>query len=177
MADATKDEAQTLRAHLEAFRDSGIRIDRNGQFWHEGAVVEHAGLRQALFRWLDRLPPPDSRYILRLDDTRYAYIDVEDTPLVVNALLFTDDGAPPLLQLSDGSEEPLDPTTVSIDDEGVLRVSARGGHVEARLSNVAATALAEHIEVNPDEPWGPRLALPGQTASTIARRARQQPSG
>jgi len=53
---------------------------------HEGAEVTHEGLRRALFRWLDRLPPPDGRYVLRLDERRFAYLeDVADTPLVARA--------------------------------------------------------------------------------------------
>ena len=60
---------------IERLRRSGIRIDREGQFIHEGEPVRHEGLRQALFRWLDRLDDdPDKgeavRYILRLDPRR-----------------------------------------------------------------------------------------------------------
>ncbi|HXU03254.1 MAG TPA: hypothetical protein VN903_19945, partial [Polyangia bacterium] len=70
-------------AWLEQIRRSGISIDREGRFIHEGAEVTHEGLRRALFRWLDRLPPPDGRYVLRLDERRFAYLeDVADTPLV-----------------------------------------------------------------------------------------------
>ncbi len=39
---------------LEKLRQSGIRIDREGRFIHEGAPVTHEGLLGALFRWLDR---------------------------------------------------------------------------------------------------------------------------
>jgi hypothetical protein len=61
---------------IERLRRSGIRIDKEGEFQHEGAPVRHEGLRQALFRWLDRLD--DGRYILRLDAARFAYVDVDD---------------------------------------------------------------------------------------------------
>jgi len=50
---------------------------------HEGAEVTHEGLRRALFRWLDR--NGDGRYVLRLDERRFAYLDVDDTPLVARA--------------------------------------------------------------------------------------------
>src|SRR6185369_3308797 len=96
---------------LEKIRRSGIRIDRDGRFVHDGAEVLHEGLKRALFRWLDRLPEPDGRYVLRLDAERFAYVDVDDTPLVATSLRWAGDDA--LLGLTDGSEEALDPTTVT----------------------------------------------------------------
>ncbi len=134
-------------ARLEAFRASGIRIDAQGRFWHQGATVEHEGFRQALFRWLDRLPPPDGRYILRLDDKRYAYIDVDDTPLVVNTLRWQADRA--VLSLSDGTEETLDGAQLTIDAHGILRTWVRGHHLEARLSTAATSALAPALDLDP----------------------------
>jgi len=128
---------------LERLRRSGIRIDREGRFIHEGQEVAHRGLREALWRWLDRLPPPESRYVLRLDDRRYAYVDVDDTPLVARAARLA--GGRFLLALSDGSEEALDPHTLTVDEAGVLRCWVRGGRLEARLATSAAAALAERM--------------------------------
>jgi hypothetical protein len=130
-------------AWLERLRTSGIRIDRQGQFIHEGEVVRHEGMRRAFFRWLDRLPPPDGRYVLRLDAKRFAYLEVEDTPLVATSLRWQGDRA--LLGLSDGQEEPLDPATLTVDAAGVLRAWVREGRLEARLATDAATVLAERI--------------------------------
>src|SRR5215467_5261046 len=104
------DEAEHA-AFIERLRRSGISVDREGRFIHEGAEVTHEGLKRALFRWLDRLPAPDGRYVLRLDARRFAYLeDVADTPLVARAARVDADGGV-RLALSDGSEEPLDPTT------------------------------------------------------------------
>jgi hypothetical protein len=129
-------------AFLERVRRSGISIDREGELWHEGEIVRHEGLRSALFRWLDRQPPPDGRYVLRLDERRFAFLeDVADTPLVVRALRW--DGNTAMLALSDGSAEPLDRQTLTQDDDGVLRCWVRQGRLEARLSNSAAVALAD----------------------------------
>ena len=50
-------------AEIEKLRQSGIRLDGDGRFWHEGAEVQHHGLRAALWRWLDR--NPDGRWVLR----------------------------------------------------------------------------------------------------------------
>ncbi|HVZ74282.1 MAG TPA: hypothetical protein VHJ20_18005 [Polyangia bacterium] len=127
--------------YLERIRRSGIRIDREGRFVHEGAEVTHEGLRRALFRWLDT--EPDGRVVLRLDARRFAYVDVDDTPLVARAARI--DGERAYLALSDGAEEPLDPATLTIDDAGVLRARVRGGRLEARLATSAAAALADAI--------------------------------
>lgn len=154
-----------LAARLEAFRQSGLRIDAQGRFWHQGAVVEHEGLRQALWRWLDRLP--DGRTILRLDEKRYVYVDVEDTPLLVQTLRWPQPTGAPILSLSDGREEPLAPERLTIDAEGILRTWVRNGQLEARLSTAAAAALAEHLDLQGDEAV---LALPGQPPLRVARR-------
>jgi hypothetical protein len=141
-------------ALIERLRRSDIRIDREGQLWHEGQSIDHPGLRAALFRWLDRLP--DGRYVFRLDETRYAYLDVEDTPLVARSLRWERDRA--WLALSDGSEEALDPTTLTSDVAGVLRCRVRGA-LPARLSNSAAATLADRLD--PGDP--PRLRIGGQS--------------
>lgn len=130
---------------LERLRRSGFRIDREGEFQHEGEPVRHEGLRRALFRWLDSLP--DGRTILRLDANRFAYVDVDDTPLVARAARI--DGGAILLALSDGSEEPLVPASLSIDAAGVMRSRVRERHLVARLSTSAAAVVAELIVEDP----------------------------
>jgi hypothetical protein len=166
-------EAEDRAAFLERVRRSGISIDREGQFWHEGEIVRHEGLRQALLRWLDRLPPdapgPDAgRHVLRLDAQRFAYVEVADTPLVATSLRWEGDGDAEraLLGLNDGSEVPLDPATLTIDAEGTMRTEVRPNGVEARLATSAAATLAERIEGSAGEP---RLRL-GGTSAPIRRR-------
>jgi hypothetical protein len=138
-------------AFLERVRTSGIRIDREGQLWHQGQTIDHAGLRAALFRWLDR--NPDGRHVFRLDEKRFANVEVADTPLVARAARWEGDGV--VLALSDGSEERLDAATLTLDGEGVLRCQVRGGRLAARLSTSAAAVLAERIE-------GDRISIEGR---------------
>src|SRR6185437_10678592 len=138
------DETAEHAAFIERLRRSGIRVDREGRFIHEGAEVTHGGLRRALFRWLDRLPPPDGRYILRLDERRFAYLDVDDTPLVARAARL-DEGGTIWLSLSDGAEEALDPERLTVDAAGVLRAAVRGGRLQARLATSAVAALGEWL--------------------------------
>ena len=140
-------------AFIEKLRQSGIRVDREGRFMHEGAEVTHEGLRRALFRWLDR--NDDGRYVLRLDERRFAYLDVDDTPLVVRAAR-VDPAGGILLALSDGAEEPLDPATLTVDDAGTLRAWVRGGRLEARMASSAVAALGDLIF---DDDTGPSLRV------------------
>ena len=145
-------------AWIEKLRQSGIRVDRDGRFIHEGAEVTHEGLKRALFRWLDR--NDDGRYVLRLDDRRFAYLDVDDTPLVARAARL-DAGGRIFLALSDGAEEPLDPTTLTVDEAGTLRAWVRGGRLEARLASSALAALGDLIIL--DEAAGLSLRVGGVT--------------
>ena len=146
-------DGEAPQASLEQLRRSGFLIDREGEFRHDGAAVRHEGLRQALFRWLD--VHPDGRTILRLDRDRFAYVDVDDTPLVVRAARVHDGAI--LLSLSDGAEEMLNPATLDIAADGILRCAAREGRLPARLSTSAAAVVADLIE---DRPEGPTLVLP-----------------
>lgn len=133
---------------LERLRRSGFRIDREGEFQHEGESVRHEGLRRALFRWLDSLP--DGRTILRLDAHRFAYVDVDDTPLVARAARIVRGTI--LLALSDGGEEALDPSSLVVDAAGVMRCRVHGGRLAARLSTAAAAVVADLIEDGADGP-------------------------
>jgi uncharacterized protein len=161
--------ADEQAAWLEKIRRSGISLDREGRFIHEGAEVTHDGLKRALFRWLDRLPPPDGRYVLRLDERRFAYLeDVADTPLVARAARIDAAGAVQLA-LSDGSEEALDPATLTVDDAGVLRAWVRGGRLEARLANSAAAVVGELIT---EADGRPRLQLGDQWVAIPTRSAK-----
>jgi len=155
---------------LDRLRRSGIRVDREGRFVHEGAEVTHEGLRRALFRWLDT--EPDGRVVLRLDARRFAYVDVDDTPLVARAARL--EPAPPRapervwLALSDGAEEPLDAATLTIDRAGVLRARVRQGRLEARLATAASAVVADLVSGPPGRPL---LTLAGRTYPIASRPA------
>jgi hypothetical protein len=127
-------------AEIEKLRQSGIRLDVDGRFWHEGGEVTHHGLRAAFFRWLDR--NPDGRWVLRLDDQRFVYLDVDDAPFVVTSLRF--DGPRVVLHLVDDTEEELDYPSLRIAPSGVAYARVKG-RFPARLSRAAFTALGERL--------------------------------
>ncbi len=150
---------------LEKFRQTGIRLDRQGRFWHEGAEVSHEGLRRALLRWIDRLD--DGRPILRLDEQRYAYLEVEDTPLLVISARWKGDRVS--LLLNDGEEEELAYDSLSTGEDDALYCRVRNGRLEARITTPAYYVLAERIE---EAAGGFALRAAG-SAFVIGRRERK----
>lgn len=126
---------------IESFRRTGISLDREGRLWHEGAEIAHPGLRRALLRWLDRRE--DGRAILRLDQRRYAYIDVEDADLL--ALSARWDGDRAWLRLTDDTEEELAYATLESGAGNALYCRVRGGRLTARITTPAYYVLAERI--------------------------------
>jgi hypothetical protein len=128
---------------------SGIRLDGEGRFWHEGAeVTPHPGLRAALWRWLDR--DPDGTWVLRLDERRAVVLDVDDAPHVVRSLRWEGDRA--IARLADGSDEELDGATVRIGPGGP-RCRVKGGRFEARIATAAWGALADRIVERDGAAW------------------------
>ena len=130
---------QLTDAEIEKLRRSGIRLDAEGRFWHEGQEVTHHGLRAAFFRWLDR--NPDGRYVLRLDEKRFVYLDVDDAPFLVRSLRW--EGERAIAVLSDGTEESLDLNSVNLRD-GIAYAKVKA-KFDARLSAAAWSTLAEKI--------------------------------
>lgn len=127
-------------------RESSIRVDVDGAFWHEGQKVEHPGLSRAMASWVSR-HPDDGRWVLE-NGYDWCYLQVDDVPLVVRSVRVV---GPALLGVvSDGIEEPIEPTSLSVDAEGVLRCSvkpgARRGPYPAKFSRLAQLALAERLQ-------------------------------
>ena len=139
---ATDDAPAITPEQLERFRAIGLRLDRDGQFWHQGERVDHARLRQALLRWLD--VRDDGRDIIRLDDTRHAYVDVDDTHLRVTAARWHDDRL--TLILDDGSEEELAYASLALGADGGLRCRVRGGRLTARFTSAAQQVALERLD-------------------------------
>lgn len=139
-----------------ASRESTIRLDREGRFWHDGQRVEHASLEQGLRTWI-ALHPDDGRPILT-NGYDWCYFQVEDAPLFVSALRIEGDQV--TLVLFDGSEQPLDPAALSLGEDGVVvaRVARGAGRMDARFTRHAQTQLAPLLVG--DEP--PTLSIGGR---------------
>ena len=134
-------------------RESTIRLDGEGRFFHDDAMVEHPKLRDALHTWIAR-HPDDGRYILT-NGYDWTYFTVDDVPFFVRSIRETgaEDGADgagdAILVLSDGTEEPLDPKTLRLGPRGelYLRVKAevKGGPFDAKMTRFAQTQLAAFL--------------------------------
>jgi len=147
-----------------ASRQSTIRVDRDGQFFHDGAKVDKRALSEAFHRWMD-IHPDDGRFILT-NGYDWTYLDVEDTPCFVASVK----GAPPaapILVLSGGAEEPLEPSKLTSDADGACFTHVRGGRFEAKLLRQAQNELEPWLL--PDAPA--RLRVDGEDYVIGARRA------
>lgn len=132
---------------LELLRSrSGLSIDAEGRFLHRGEPITHARTLEVLWRSLERVP--DGRYMVSIG-RESAYVDVVDAPYAVLGVLDAEPGAPPGLLLSDGSRELLDPATLAVGGDGVLRCSVKGGAHAARFSRPAQVALGLALEEDP----------------------------
>ena len=136
-------------------RESDIVLDAEGRFYHEGAPIEHAGMRRAFASWIRR-HPDDGRYILS-NDYDWCYFTVDDAPCFVQGVLEGEGGI--ALELFDGRREALDPRTLRLDDEGVLRARVRGGDLEARFLRQAQLEIGPWLEEDGD---GFALVLDGK---------------
>lgn len=131
-------------------RESKIRLDGEGKFFDDGGYVEHAKLQQALHTWIGR-HPDDGRYILT-NGYDWTYFTVDDVPFFVRAIRDVDGDA--MLVLSDETEEPLDPATVTMGPHGDLYLEvkhpspdkAKSGPFRAKLTRHAQTQLGPFLD-------------------------------
>jgi len=133
---------QLTPEQIEKMRAIGLRLDREGTFWQEGAPVTHARLRQALLRWLD--VRDDGRDIIKLDDKRYAYVEVEDAHLRARSARW--DGDRCLILWDDDQEAELEYGSLRQAADHALYTTV--GKLRSRIAGPAYHAVAEHIVEN-----------------------------
>jgi hypothetical protein len=125
---------------IESMRAIGLRLDRTGTFWHQGTPVTHARLRQALLRWLD--VRDDGRDIVRLDDRRYAYVDVDDAHLRATAARW--DGDRCVVTWDDDHDEELDYGSLRQAADHAFYARVRG-RMRGRIGGSAYYAVADRV--------------------------------
>ena len=138
-------------------RESTLRLDRDGQFWHEGEIVAHPGLAAGMHTWLRR-HPDDRRFILS-NGYDWTYVTVDDAPYFVQAVKRL--GERLVLTLSDGTDEAWDARTTRTGPDGALYVTVKAGvqdgPFEAKFTRLAQQGLAPHLEAGLDGRPGVRL--------------------
>lgn len=152
-------------------RESSIRLDGEGRFWHDGRPVEHPRLAQALHRWIGR-HPDDGRFILS-NGYDWTYFTVDDAPYFVRAIRI--EPSEIMLVLSDGTEERWEPETTRIGaDDALYALLERGsgsgafGSYEAKFTRHAQASLAPALVE--EEP--PAVVIGGRPHVLGARKPR-----
>ncbi len=124
---------------LEKMRQIGLKLDRAGVFWQGDEKVTHPRLRQALLRWLDH---KDGKDIVKLDDQRFAYVDIEDAHL--RALSARWDGDRVILTWDDDQEAELDYGSLTVAADHAFYAKVRG--LRGRIAGPAHAAISERID-------------------------------
>ena len=139
-------------------RESTIRLDADGNFFHDSERVEHPGLAAAMHTWIAK-HPDDGRFILT-NGYDWTYFTVEDVPYFVRSLRIEPDRV--VLHLSDGTEEAWDADQTRVAGDRIY-AKVKGGAFEARFDRHAQTALGPILEETADGRWavkiGPRLVV------------------
>lgn len=134
-------------------RESSIRLDRQGRFWHDGDLVENEALSQALHRWIAR-HPDDGRYILT-NGYDWTYFVVDDAPYFVTSAQVAEDRID--VTLSDGTTEALSSEGLRTGQDGALYAMVKGGEFPAKFSRHAQIALEPAMVPIDEERVGLRI--------------------
>jgi hypothetical protein len=118
---------------LEKLREqSGLRLDREGRFWHRDGLIEHARTLAVLHRGIHRAP--DGRWAARIG-SEWGYLEVEDAALFVRRV----EGRH--AQLASGEWAEIESFAIGAQDA----LYARVGGERARLTRAAQLSLADHL--------------------------------
>jgi hypothetical protein len=130
-------------------RETTIRRDAQGRWFHDGDPLEHPNLVRSFDRWIERAQ--DGRYCLK-NDINWAYVTIEGPPMFVRAVRFDahadgrDGGGADAdgvrLVLSNDREEGLVPDTLRQGEDGALYCDVAGGTMVARFDRHAQAQLA-----------------------------------
>jgi uncharacterized protein len=104
-------------------RESSIVLTKDGRFFHDGAAVEHPGMKKAFASWLSR-HPDDGRPILN-NGYDWTYLTVEGPERFVESVRAR--AGRPELVLLNGLELPLEAGALSCDADGRLWVLLPAG--------------------------------------------------
>ena len=131
----------------------GLVLRRDGTFWHEGVQVTHPRLAAQFLRSVE-WSEADGTFLVRLRHFR-GWLDVEDTPWFVVSY----DEQSGEIELTDGTREVLQPRTLRLDPDEVLRCAVKGGRWDARFTHRGQAHLLDALEPAAD---GLRLRIGGR---------------
>jgi hypothetical protein len=126
-------------ATLRQLREqSGLRLDKEGRFWHRGGLVEHARTVAVLHQGVHRAA--DGRWATRIGKD-WAYLEVEDAALWVRRIELA--GTSLRAQLASDEWVEVDPATLAAGADDALYARVRGER--ARLTRDAQLSLSDHL--------------------------------
>lgn len=161
---------------LQGFtRETTIRRDAQGRWFHEGQPLEHPGLTRAFDRWVERAP--DGRWCLK-NEINWAYITLEGPPYFVRSLQIAE-GGEVVLRLSNDGCEPLRPETLRVGEDGALYCDVGDGTLPARFDRHAASLLEPLIGEDEHGLYvqvAGRKARPKVVRDPLAPHANQEPN-
>ena len=120
-------------------------IDKEGRWFQNGAEITHPAIYRQFNEMLQK--GPDGGYRVKMG-REVCSVEVEDAPFVVTRL--KDEDGKLVLELNDGSCEPLVPASLWIGAENIPYVRVKDGVFHARFSRPAYYQLSPFIES--DEP-------------------------
>ena len=130
-------------APIGTSRESTIKLDRHGQFWHDGERVEHMKLSQALHSWIAQ-HPDNQRYILT-NGYDWTYFEVEEVPFFVVAVRAGERGL--ALTLSDQSVVEVAVERIFQNQQGELYASIehKGFESDAKFTQHSQASLGDFL--------------------------------
>jgi uncharacterized protein len=123
-----------------------IFVSKEGKWYHDGLEIIH----RPIFLWLiQSLEKTDNGlFIVHLNNQK-CYLEVEDTPLVIQRVDLGQEGPEDFAQISlvlnDESKETLDPETLRLSLENVLYCTVKKGQFPARFLRQAYYQIAEYV--------------------------------
>lgn len=130
------------RAGFYAISASRIVFGRDGHWYADGELITNPRIALLFSRHLVR--SDNGSYQIVMGDER-ATVEVEDTPWVVTTI----EGTPErgfVITLNDGSQEPLRPGSIMIEDDDAFSCEVKNGSARARFLRPAHYAFARHAE-------------------------------
>lgn len=122
--------------------DSGIRLDAALRWWHDDEPIEHPKIIELFNASL--VLDDEGRYQLRIGQD-WCYVQVEDAAYEVRMVDVTPDERVSV-RLSDRTAEALEPSTLTLEPDGVLACRVKRGRAKARFSRDAQYQLGELLE-------------------------------
>jgi hypothetical protein len=129
-----------------------IRIDKEGTWYYRDTEMFRKDILQSLYRHLKQ--DSGGRYLIEIGEDR-AYVDVEDTPYVVQSvscIVAEGKGGDAIgLHMPDDSLVELDPGTLRVGADNALYGIIAGLDIEVRFSRSSYYQLAKYIEFDEEQ--------------------------